>query len=113
MEIGHRNYTIINFETLTAEEKAAVESARRYEGISGTVPISYEVKNETDWVIDHGRCHYTMGYTIVLDQKKNVRFIQKGYLTCDQISLLNKGKKVDEALGWMKYTIFLIQQSMK
>ena len=112
-KIGHRNYAVVDIENLTAEEKAAVDSAKQYQGIAGYVPMSYEVKSVDSWDVHYGRVYKTLGYTIVLDIDMQVRFIHKGYLTCDEVSLLNKGKPVKEAVGWMKYTIFLIQQSMK
>lgn len=112
-KVGHRNYAVINDETLTAEELEAVKMAREFHGIIGTVPMSYQVVDSSNSTIFYGRVHHTMGYSIVLDEKKQVRFIQKGSLTCDEVSLLNKGSTAEVARGRLKYLIFLIQESMR
>lgn len=112
-KVGHRNYALIDETTLTAEELEAVKMARAYDGILGVVPMSYKVESIEKYFIYYGRVHKTMGYTVVLDNEKNVRFIQKGYLTLDEVSSLNKGRNVDEIKSWMLHTIFLIRESMK
>jgi len=112
-KIGHRNYALINEKTLTAEEIEAVRKAREFRGIIGAVPMSYQVVDSANSTIFYGRVHHAMGYTIVLDENKKVRFIQKGSLTEDQVSLLNKGVPKEAARGRLKYLIFLIQESMR
>ena len=102
--IGHRNYAEINVETLTAEEKAAVESAKSYNGLYGIVPYTYYNEGEYD-VFYHHLLH-TMGYTIVMDKHKKIRFIQKGFLNEDEVSLLNKGNTVEFLVNWYHRLIF-------
>ena len=112
-KVGHRNYAVVDETSLSEEEKEAVKMAREFHGIMGAVPMSYQVVDSANSTIFYGRVHHAMGYTIVLDENKKVRFIQKGSLTEDQVSLLNKGVPKEAARGRLKYLIFLIQESMR
>ena len=98
-KIGHRNYAIVNVETLTAEELEAVKKALNFEGYTGIVPYKFEI-NKIKSEIYYLRVFKCDGFTIVLDGDRQVRFIYKGYLTCDQVSLMNKGNICEFIRKW-------------
>ena len=98
-KVGHRNYAIVNIETLTAEEKAAVESARKREGFYGVVPYTHIKNGKLD--VYYYQVFQTMGYTIVLDDESDkIRFIHKGFITEDEISFMNKGNSCAFIRNW-------------
>ena len=106
-KIGHRNYAIVDLASLSDEEKEAVKSPKEYIGV---VPSSYEKKND-EWVINYLDVNYSGGYTQAYDITGQLRFIAKGWLTCDEVSLLNKGKTTSEIRFLYKKLIFLEQQN--
>lgn len=108
-KIGHRNYAVVDETKLTAEELEAVKEAKLFHGLCGAVPYTYKVEGELDvfyhWVLKNN------GYTIVMDKQKNIRFIQKGSLTDDEVSLLNKGNTVEKLRHWYLKLIFEEKQN--
>ena len=94
-KIGHRNYALIDETSLTVEEKAAVEEAKNFKGYVDVVPFSYVIRENETWSIKYHRVFFTQGYTVVLDESKRLRFIQKGWMTCDEVSLVNKGNTTE------------------
>lgn len=111
-KIGHRNYAIIDETVLTAEEIEAVESARKFAGLFGTVPYEYGYNpKEKQYETRFYRVYKTNGFTVVLDGKSRLRFIVRGYLTEDEVSLLNKGHTVAEMKALYKKLICLEIQS--
>ena len=97
-KVGHRNYAVVDETVLTAEEKEAVKKALNFEGYTGIVPYKFEI-NEENSEIYYLRVFKCDGFTIVLDEDQ-VRFIYKGYLTCDQVSLMNKGNICEFIRKW-------------
>ena len=98
-KIGHRNYAVINIETLTPEQKHAWETRYVNTHVVGRVPRSWEADQETGrWKIRYFRVVFNEGFTFVEDNKGNIYDLVSGYMTADEISLRNKGKTTEELL---------------
>lgn len=107
-KIGHRNYAVVDLSSLSEEEKEAVNNSKKeYIGI---VPCSFHV-DEKSWSIDWLCVFFSQGYTMAYDRLGQVRFISKGFLKLDEVSLLNKGHTVDEIRALYKKLIFLERQN--
>ena len=108
-KVGHRNYAVVDVENLTAEELEAVKESKLFHGLCGTVPFTYKVNGKLD--IFHHWVFKNNGYTVVMDEEKSIRFIHKGYLTLDEVSLMNRGNTVERLRGWYQKLIFEEKQN--